>query len=197
MAQDSKADENDKLTSISSFFLLSVKGEVVSGHFPGVDNIYCKYSFAYGDDWTIVSGQEESCSQISKVSSNADSLNVWNLPIDVTFKSCNPFNWPSLIVSIYGFDFFGNDIIRGYATSHVPSVPGPHTKSIAAFVPQSSSLFNAFTSWFTGKRPEFIHSKLIAQGEGRGMVRVNTQGFVNIKFNIMIKDLAKYGFQYT
>lgn len=179
----------------SSSFYLAVKGQVIGGLFPGDDNLYCKYCFFYGEDWQIVSGQEESCSQIAVKSSNSDGKSVWNVAIDVTFRSTNPFRWPSLIVSVYGVDSFGNDVVRGYATTHLPSIAGHHDKQLPAFVPRSSSLMNAFHSWFSGKKPEFSDSRIVAQGKDRAVVRVSTKGMVFVSMDIILKDFHKHGFK--
>jgi len=69
-------------------------------------------------------------------------LCIWNLPIELTLKSTNisgckyglaKFDWrinfqkqnciflgPKIVVSVYGTDAFGNDIVRGYAWNYVP-----------------------------------------------------------------------------
>ena len=31
---------------------------------------------------------------------------------------------PQLVVSVYGYDAFGKDVIRGYGVTHVPIAPG-------------------------------------------------------------------------
>ena len=49
---------------------------------------------------------------------------VFNFPIDVTFKSTNPYGWPQIVVHAYGLDSFGNDVVRGYGAMHIPVVPG-------------------------------------------------------------------------
>lgn len=35
------------------------------------------------------------------------------------------------------------------------------------FVPESSSLLQKLTSWFLGRRPEYVDPRVVAQGEGR------------------------------
>uniref|UniRef100_A0A8C5TQD2 B9 domain-containing protein 1 n=1 Tax=Malurus cyaneus samueli TaxID=2593467 RepID=A0A8C5TQD2_9PASS len=62
------------------------------------------------------------------------------------------------------------------------------------FVPESTSKLQQFTSWFTGRRPEFTDPKVVAQGEGREVTRVRSQGFVTISFNVMTKDMHKLGY---
>uniref|UniRef100_A0A8C5TV37 B9 domain-containing protein 1 n=1 Tax=Malurus cyaneus samueli TaxID=2593467 RepID=A0A8C5TV37_9PASS len=130
-----------------SVFLLAVTGEIESGEFPGFDDLYCKFSFVYGQDWVPTAGLEEGISQITSKSSASPTTLVWNFPIDITFKSTNPFGcecWghcgvqpccqspsqyhflagPQIVVSVYGPDFFGHDVVRGYGAVHVPFVPG-------------------------------------------------------------------------
>lgn len=49
---------------------------------------------------------------------------VWNYPVDLTYRSLNPFGWPQLVVSVTGPDFFGRSVVRGYGSVHVPTSPG-------------------------------------------------------------------------
>ena len=49
---------------------------------------------------------------------------VWNLPLDVTFKSTNAFGWPQLVVSVFGLDAFGRDVVKGYGCTHLPTAAG-------------------------------------------------------------------------
>ncbi|XP_005054392.1 PREDICTED: B9 domain-containing protein 1 isoform X1 [Ficedula albicollis] len=74
-----------------SVFLLAVSGEIESGEFPGFDDLYCKFCFVYGQDWVPTAGLEEGISQITSKSSVSPTTLVWNFPIDITFKSTNPF----------------------------------------------------------------------------------------------------------
>nr|XP_033770671.1 B9 domain-containing protein 1 isoform X2 [Geotrypetes seraphini]XP_033770672.1 B9 domain-containing protein 1 isoform X2 [Geotrypetes seraphini] len=100
----------------------------------------------------------------------------------------------AIVVSVYGPDVFGNDVVRGYGAVHVPFTPGRHRRTIPMFVPESSSKLQKFTSWFMGRRPEFTDPKLVAQGEGREVTRVRSQGFVTISFNVVSKDMKKLGY---
>ncbi|XP_062444525.1 B9 domain-containing protein 1 [Rhea pennata] len=181
----------------SDVFLVAVSGEIESGQFPGFDDLYCKFCFVYGQDWVPTAGLEEGISQITSKSDAANSTLVWNFPIDITFKSTNPSGWPQIVVSVYGPDFFGNDVVRGYGAVHVPIVPGRHIRTIPMFVPESSSRLQQFTSWFTGRRPEFTDPRVVAQGEGREVTRVRSQGFVTISFNVVTKDMTKLGYEVT
>ncbi|XP_023677620.1 B9 domain-containing protein 1 isoform X2 [Paramormyrops kingsleyae] len=105
-----------------------------------------------------------------------------------------PLSWPQIVVSVYGPDTFGNDVVRGYGAVHVPVTPGKHVKTIPMFVPESTSRLQKFTSWLMGRRPEFTDPKVIAQGEGREVTRVHSQGSVSFSFNIVTKDMKKLGY---
>ncbi len=89
---------------------------------------------------------------------------------------------------------FGNDVVRGYGSTHIPPIAGTHNRRIAMFVPQSSSLLHQFMSWFTGRKPEFVDSKVVAQSEGREVIRVSSNGYVDVLFNVVLKDFQKFGF---
>ncbi|XP_055432338.1 B9 domain-containing protein 1 isoform X2 [Bubalus kerabau] len=122
-----------------SVFLLMVNGQVESAQFPEYDDLYCKYCFVYGQDWAPTAGLEEGISQITSKSQDARRVLVWNFPIDVTFKSTNPYGWPQIVLSVYGPDVFGNDVVRGYGAVHVPLSPG-RARMAAAFVRSSAGL---------------------------------------------------------
>nr|XP_023509395.1 B9 domain-containing protein 1 isoform X2 [Equus caballus] len=139
-----------------SVFLLMVNGQVESAQFPEYDDLYCKYCFVYGQDWAPTAGLEEGISQITCKSQDVRRALVWNFPIDITFKSTNPYGWPQIVLSVYGPDVFGNDVIRGYGVAHVPLSPGStsvcenicfrHKRTIPMFVPESTSKLQKFTS---------------------------------------------------
>ncbi|XP_052365239.1 B9 domain-containing protein 1-like [Oncorhynchus keta] len=65
------------------------------------------------------------------------------------------------------------------------------------FVPESTSRLQKFTSWLLGRRPEFTDPKVVAQGEGREVTRVRSQGFVSLSFHIVTKDMKRLGYDTT
>uniref|UniRef100_T1IN05 Protein wntless n=1 Tax=Strigamia maritima TaxID=126957 RepID=T1IN05_STRMM len=178
----------------NTIFLLMVNGQIESAEFPLFDDVYCKYSFVYGPDWVVTCGMEEGISQIAKRSYSNQNF-VWNFPIDISFKSTNPSGWPRIVVSAYGLDFLGHDIVRGYGVTHIPITSGHQKKRIAMFVPESSSALQKFTSWITHRRPEFIDPRVLAQAEGRDVTRVRSQGFANLTLNVVFKDFKELGYK--
>ncbi|KAM4676530.1 B9 domain-containing protein 1 [Discoglossus pictus] len=183
------------MASNTSVFLLNVNGQIESAEFPEYDELYCKYCFVYGHDWAPTAGLEEGMSQITSKSRSSGHSLVWNFPIEITFKSTNPYGWPQIALSVYGPDVFGNDVVRGYGAVHLPFTPGRHQMTIPMFVPESSSKLQKLTSWFMGRRPEFTDPKVVAQGEGREVTRVRSQGFLTLTFNVVTKEMKKLGYK--
>ena len=112
-------------------FVVMVTGQIESGRYEGLDSLYCRYAFSFGDDWGVVRGVEEGITQMSTSSSTAAEsgrVAVWNFPVDVTFKATGAHGWPQVVLSIYGTDSFGrSDMIIGYGAMHLPVTPGRHT----------------------------------------------------------------------
>lgn len=174
--------------------MLNVNGSIETAEFTGIDDIYCKYSFVHGQDWAVVAGNQEGISQMTKKSQDQRRIFVWNLPVNISYKSSNAYGWPQLVVAVYGLDAFGNDVVRGYCAVHVPPIPGMHKRSLNMFVPESSSVVQKFTSWLTGRRPEFIDFRIPARGEGREVTRTASDGTVNVLLDVVTKDLKKLGY---
>ena len=82
---------------------------------------------------------------------------------------------PQIVLSCYGQDAFGNDVIRGYGSTYIPSVVGRTVREVPIFVPQAATAFQKFVGIFTGRRAEFIDPRIVAQAEGRDATRVSTQ----------------------
>ncbi|XP_014678668.1 PREDICTED: B9 domain-containing protein 1-like [Priapulus caudatus] len=182
-------------TGDSSVFLLMLAGQIEGAEFPEFDEIFCKYSFVYGQDWVITSGLEEGITQIARRGAAAERGGfTWNFPLDVTWKSTNPHGWPQLVLSAYGRDALGRDVARGYGVCHVPPAPGRHRRRVAMFVPESTSKLQKLTSWLLGRRPEYVDPCVVAHGEGREVTRVRSQGHVAVAFDIVAKDLKKLGY---
>lgn len=124
-------------------FTLMVTGQIESGRYEGLDTLYCRYTFAFGDDWKVVSGVEEGITQLSTASGTGGEqglLAVWNFPVDITFRATGAHGWPQVVISVYGSDGLGrSDVIIGYGATHLPVGPGRHKLYIRTFRPLASS----------------------------------------------------------
>lgn len=119
---------------------------------------------------------------------------VWNFPVDVTFKSTNVYGWPRIAISIYGIDYLGRDVVRGYGSALVPLTPGQHVLEVDTYTPVATSIFNQIVSWLMGNPPEFFDSKFVCQGEGREVTRVQGTGLVRLKLNVVTKGMQQVGY---
>jgi hypothetical protein len=90
----------DRVEGPSSFYAMFT-GQVESATFPNLDGLYVRYTFQHGPDWKIAQGIDAGFSQEAQKGGAGDASIVWNFPIDVTFKSTNPFGWPRLVLSVY------------------------------------------------------------------------------------------------
>ncbi|KAF3846646.1 hypothetical protein F7725_003724 [Dissostichus mawsoni] len=114
------------------------------------------------------------------------------LPIETTFKSTNPLDGSA--GECVRPDVFGNDVVRGYGNTHPLLTPGLAHTNHPMFVPEPTWRLQKFTSWLMGRRPEYTDPKVVAQGEGREVTRVRSQGFVTVSFHIITKDMRKLGY---
>lgn len=89
--------------------------------------------------------------------------------------------WPQLVVSLYGTDFFGRSFIRGYGCMHLPSTAGRHTRKISIFQPLPSSKISGLFGYLSGCVAELKDvDKVMAQGEGREVIRCRGMGTITI-----------------
>jgi B9 domain-containing protein 1 len=51
----------------------------------------------------------------------------------MTYELKNPENWPQIVVILYGKDYFGRSVARGYGNIHMPSAEGRQTRKIRIF----------------------------------------------------------------
>jgi hypothetical protein len=74
----------------------------------------------------LLIAKHQACLLQGVIASNAgpEPLLVWNYPLDLTYKSTNAFGWPQIVVSVYGLDSFGRDVIKGYGCIHIPTCAG-------------------------------------------------------------------------
>lgn len=177
-------------------FYVSCTGQVDTATMDGGDNMFVKYSFSYGPDWSYMHGLESGISQIAKrATGDGTQQYAWNYPIDIAFRSTNVFGWPRLVLSVYGITARGTDTVMGYGSVHIPTTPGRHVRRVALFAPRSSSMCQRLVAWLSGNPPEFFDSKFIAQGKGREVTRVRSTGVVTIVLNVATRNMTDLGYE--
>jgi len=106
-------------------------------------------------------------SQIAKFGTGANQDIVWNLPYDVTWTSTNAYGWPRMVVEVRHLDFLGREVVLGYGSMLVPTVPGRYIRYIRTFAPVSGSAVQGFLAWLTANRPEFVRPDFVTENKGR------------------------------
>lgn len=148
-----------------------------------------------GNDWTISAGLDTGLSQTAcKNPSCPYDPVVWNFPIDISFNSTNVFGWPRMAISVYGIDFLGRDVVRGYGSALIPLSNGKHEIEVEMFTPLATSNMNQWVSWLMGNPPEFYDAKFVCQGEGREVSRVQHTGTVTLDLNVITKGMQTFGY---
>lgn len=88
-----------------SFFHLTVTGQIKNAYFPlGPDssNLFCRYDVVTGPDWELVSGLKSGITQCAMAGPRMEYV-TFNMPIEFTFKSTNPFGCKYLLHPGPGF----------------------------------------------------------------------------------------------
>lgn len=179
----------------SSYFYLHVSGQIEYASFTDTDCLMVKYSFIAGKEWERLQGEPSGTSQFSYKSRSTSKKIVWNFPFNVTFRSTCPKGWPQITLCLYGPDFLGREVVKGYSTIHVPIQPGRHERTAKSFKPKSSSLLVEFLGYMKGKVPELIDPpRTLAEPYGREVVRAQSGGSVKIVFNVSEKNLESFGY---
>ena len=178
----------------SAFYVL-ITGQVESAEFSGVDNLYCRYAFSYGVDWVPAHGVDNCLSQIARRNTGgADPSIVWNIPVDIAFRATNAYGWPRIAIVVFGIDALGRDVVQGYGSVLVPTVPGQHERIVHMYAPLPSSVWQRFTAWLSGTPAEFYDAKFVARGEHRDVTRVRATGLVKVQLNVLTKGMRDFGY---
>mmetsp|Transcript_15395 Transcript_15395/g.29000 ORF Transcript_15395/g.29000 Transcript_15395/m.29000 type:complete len:222 (+) Transcript_15395:1665-2330(+) len=190
---NNKQTNNMNRHTISSCFHVYLTGQIeeASDFQCPVTNLYCQYCLSYGEDWRVVHGVTSSVTQMAY---SQEGRIVWNFPIELALRSTNAYGWPRICFALYGLDFFGRDVVRGYGSLLIPTFPGRHELTVEMYRPVSGSKCHEFMNWWRGTIPEYYETTFTARSEGRELTRVMTDGRINVILNVMTKDMEKFGF---
>lgn len=149
-----------------SYFHLAVTGQLESAYFPmGPDSgsLFCRYDVVAGPDWELVSGMRSGITQSAKPEGDYRTV-VFNMPLEFTMKSTNPYGWPQIVFSLYGNNLWNVETNRGYARIHCPLSGMKRIVRSPLYVPKFSNIWSAAMSWITGVNPEMRDPKILADG---------------------------------
>jgi B9 domain-containing protein 1 len=185
----------------SNYFILIVNGIIAHAEFPGSPKLTCNYRFVYGQDWEVVRITGENASLLSGMTQVAERapgprpIFTWNFPVEIIFRSTNPYGWPKLVMTVSESKGKGKFPIVGYGWCHVPVNPGRYQNTVRLFKPRHSSTIQSLLSMVTGKQPELINITTACSGEGREVMRTQSEGAVKVMFDIVTKDMSQFGFE--
>nr|CCA22412.1 sporangia induced hypothetical protein [Albugo laibachii Nc14] len=178
----------------SSVIQVMFSGQIESINIPGISNIYCRYTITSGSDWHLQHGLDTGLSQIAYGESRRKDGITLNFPIDISYTTTNLFGWPRVVLSVYGLDLLGRDVVRGYGTTYLPTAGCNVVREIPLFKPQSSTLLQHWTAKLSATQPEYYDSRFIAQNEGRAVTRVSSGGKAVLRLNTMTRGMMEHGY---
>ena len=176
-------------------FLMNVQGMIEFGNFFEGDCINCKYDIEFGQDWELLNGLKTNQSQQACKTEGQENNFVWNMPFEVCLRSTNPSGWPQLVLSCYSPDFFGREVLKAYGVCYFPTTNGSHERTLYMFSPKSSSEIINMLGVFLGQKAEIINAPyVLSTGEGREVIRAQSEGIVEVKFNVRITNMECFGY---
>lgn len=117
------------------------------------------------------------------------------MPFEISLKSTNPTGWPQICISCFYSNIFGNEVLKAYGVCYVPTSNGIHQRTLQMFSPISSKFFDGIFGLFLGQKPEIRNAPtVLSTGEGREIMRTQSEGSLTIKFNIHLTNMKEFGY---
>jgi B9 domain-containing protein 1 len=157
---------------------------------PSVPSLYVKHTVVYGSAWNILSGAPNGISQLSLARKDGFAAVphfVFNLPVDISFRSSNPHGWPQIVVGVYGLDWRGRDVARGFGSAHIPLAPGRHALTLPLFQPRSATFLEGLVGVAIGSRPEYRDLAFVASGRDRDATFTTSCGEISLVLDVIMQ----------
>lgn len=81
----------------NEYFFISITGQIDYAYYPvGFDGSYlfCRYDVVAGPDWELISGLSSGITQSGSPGKRIENI-VFNMPIELMYKSTNPYGCKS------------------------------------------------------------------------------------------------------
>ena len=181
----------------SLFFRLFISGSIEYGNFVGEEPIKVNYEFVSGEKWAKEDGMIKGSTQYSCKGEGIYNYYSYGLNFEISYRSTDPFGWPQLVLNCFTVDSKGNQIVKGYGCVHVPTSTGRHKRKVHIFRPTENSnlvgKFFGYNSKSEDKNDDKTDPKVISSGQEREISRANCEGFVNVVFQVVFRDVDKFG----
>ncbi|XP_052858604.1 B9 domain-containing protein 1 [Drosophila gunungcola] len=190
----------------ASYFSLSITGQIVSATFPlGPDKefVFLRYELVAGPDWQLSSGPRHGLTQLA--TNRRGHFNepiVFNMPIEVTYKSTSPFGWPQILVSVFGRNGAGREALLGYAHIHLPVFggrrPAEQTEQLQApiLMPKCPNMMADITSWLLRREPELKDPKVLLDSQKCKGLSMESYGSLQFQLASVMRGARKLGYQW-
>ncbi|XP_073828742.1 B9 domain-containing protein 1 [Musca autumnalis] len=188
-------------TTAASYFNIFITGHLESAIFPlGPDtsDIFCRYECVAGPDWELVSGTKDGITQYaSNHNGNFNDPIVFNMPIELTYRSTNVFGWPQLIVCLYGKTRWGIETSLGYSRLHVPIFGSESNQRIKAPVlkPFCSNTLAVITSWITSRNPELKDPRILLDNTKTKGLSMESYGELEFVLSVITRGSGRLGLE--
>lgn len=182
----------------SLFFRLYITGIIEQAHFDSYFPLKLHYEFVAGPDWGVENGKIASDSQFSSRETDDYDYYVYNQHFEINFRSINPFGWPQLVISVSRMGENNKEEVVGYGCCSVPVETGKFKRKVSMFcATESEGAGGFFTKVFgikINKTNEISSTpKVISSGQGREISRVNCLGWVEVEFQVGLRNVEKFG----
>jgi B9 domain-containing protein 1 len=182
----------------SLFFRLFVSGTIEYGNLVGEEPTKIKYEFVSGESWEKEDGFSNGITQYSCKGEGLYNYYSFGQYFEISYRSINPFGWPQLVLNCFTIDSDGNEIVKGYGCVHVPTSIGRHMRKVHIFKSTDNSnfwdkFFGTHISSGNEKNNEVTNPKVISSGQEREISRTSCEGFVNVIFQVVFRDVEKFG----
>ena len=135
-------------------------------------------------------------SGISQKSSASEDTIVWNMPFSAKYETKEVAGWPQLTVVLYGTDYFGRSIARGYGNVHLPTKEGSHKRKIRVFKPVDSFSIWSCLNCCSATYPEYKEAeKVLTMGKDRQHTKVEYLGELEIEVEVVKENFHRFGYE--
>ncbi|XP_037731295.1 B9 domain-containing protein 1 [Drosophila subpulchrella] len=190
----------------ATYFSVSIMGQIVSATFPmGPDKefVFLRYEMVAGPDWQLSSGPQHGLTQMAtNKRGHFNEPIVFNMPIEVTFKSTSPFGWPQILVSVFGRSGMGRETLLGYTHIHLPVFgcrrPADQAELLEApiLMPKCPTMLADITSWLLRREPELKDPKVLLDNLKCKGLSMESYGSLQFQLSSVMRGARKLGYQW-
>ncbi|KAH8295112.1 hypothetical protein KR018_007269 [Drosophila ironensis] len=191
----------------ATFFSVCITGQIVSATFPlGPDReyVFLRYELVAGPDWQLASGPQHGLTQLAtNRSGHFNEPIVFNMPIEVTYKSTSPFGWPQILVSVFGRNgILGRETLLGYAHVHLPVFSSrrpaeqPELMQAPILRPKCPSMMADVTSWLLRREPELKDPKVLLDNLKCKGLSMESYGSLELQMSAVMRGARKLGYHW-